>query len=87
MGSKQSDARVKALQTCGTHLVVFMLLQFFASCALISHRFQSTSPYLRRALGVAVLVFPPSLNPLIYGLNTKELRRNIIGFVINGSTK
>lgn len=76
--TKQSDAKGKALQTCGTHLVVFLFLEFNSAIALISHRFDNVSPALRRALGSSVIVFPPLLNPLIYGLNTKELQRSII---------
>ncbi|XP_059931951.1 olfactory receptor 56A4-like [Gadus macrocephalus] len=76
--TKQSDARGKALQTCGTHLIVFIFLQINCCIVLMSHRFESVSPYLRRALGVSGIVYPPVLNPLIYGFKTQELRRNII---------
>uniref|UniRef100_A0A8C5BXH0 Olfactory receptor n=1 Tax=Gadus morhua TaxID=8049 RepID=A0A8C5BXH0_GADMO len=75
MMTKQADARGKALQTCGTHLVVFLFFEFNAAITLISHRFESVSPYLRRAMGVSIIIFPPVLNPLIYGLKTKELQK------------
>ncbi|XP_056466392.1 olfactory receptor 1509-like [Gadus chalcogrammus] len=78
MMTKQADARGKALQTCGTHLVVFLFFEFNAAITLISHRFQSVSPYLRRAVGVSIIIFPPVLNPLIYGLKTKELQESMI---------
>jgi len=79
--TNRSDAKVKALQTCGTHLVVFLFMQFNAVIALLAHRFENVSPNLRRSLGVSILVFPPVLNPIIYGLNTKELQKNIIKLV------
>ncbi|XP_071379710.1 olfactory receptor 52B2-like [Centroberyx affinis] len=78
--TKQSDARRKALQTCGTHLVVFLILQVNSAFSVISHRFESVSPYMRRVLGVSILVFPPFLDPLIYGLKTKELRQSMMVF-------
>ena len=81
MKNKQSDARGKALQTCGTHLVVFIFLQFICMLTLMAHRFTTVSPNLRRALGLAFLVFPPVLNPLIYGLNTKEIQKNMIKMI------
>ena len=81
MKNKQSDARGKALQTCGTHLVVFLFFHFICIIALMAHRFESVSPNLRRAMGVSVIVFPPVLNPLIYGLNTKELQINMIKII------
>lgn len=78
--NKSSDARSKAIQTCGTHLVVFLFLEFNACFSLIAHRFEQAAPSLRRAFGVSVMVFPPILNPLIYGLKTKEIRQNVLGF-------
>ncbi|XP_018520762.1 putative gustatory receptor clone PTE03 [Lates calcarifer] len=79
--TNQPDARRKAIQTCGTHLVVFLILQINTMITLISHRFASASPYMRRALGVSVLVFPPVLDPIIYGLKITELKQNIIMFL------
>ncbi|XP_045928783.1 olfactory receptor 52B2-like [Micropterus dolomieu] len=75
--TNQTDARRKAIQTCGSHLVVFLILQINTMVTLISHRFESVSPFLRRALGVSVLVFPPFLDPIIYGLKTAELKQSI----------
>ncbi|XP_036420820.1 olfactory receptor 52Z1-like [Colossoma macropomum] len=77
---RQSDAKSKALQTCGTHLIVFLCYEFGACFALIAHRIDSAPSHLRRALGASVMIFPPILNPLIYGLRTKEIRQNIIFF-------
>ncbi|KAM4627606.1 olfactory receptor 51I2-like [Polymixia lowei] len=78
--TKQADARGKAIQTCATHLVVYLFLEINAAVNLISHRFENVSPYLRRAMGVAIVVTTPIVNPLIYGLKTKELRQNIMSF-------
>ncbi|XP_036453512.1 olfactory receptor 52B2-like [Colossoma macropomum] len=80
VAKRQSDAKGKAIQTCGTHLIVFLCLEFNAFFALIAHRLPNVSPYIRRVLGVSVMVFPPFLNPLIYGLRTKEIRHNIFEF-------
>ncbi|XP_018520763.1 putative gustatory receptor clone PTE03 [Lates calcarifer] len=87
--TNQPDARRKAIQTCGTHLVVFLILQLNTMVTLIAHRIESASPYMRRALGVSVLVFPPVLDPIIYGLKITELKQNIITFLKRnvGSTK
>uniref|UniRef100_A0A3Q3XDX5 Olfactory receptor n=1 Tax=Mola mola TaxID=94237 RepID=A0A3Q3XDX5_MOLML len=80
MGNR-SHARHKAIQTCSTHLVVYLMLQINTLVTLTAHRIESASPYLRRALGVSVLVFPPLLDPIIYGLNTRELKVSIKMFV------
>ena len=79
--NNQPDARRKAIQTCGTHLAVFLILQINTVVTLISHRFESASPYMRRVLGVSVIVFPPFLDPIVYGLKTKELKQSIIMFL------
>nr|XP_020472493.1 olfactory receptor 52L1-like [Monopterus albus] len=76
--TNQADARRKAIQTCGTHLIVYLIFQINIMITLISHRFESFSPFLRRALGVSILVFPPFLDPIIYGLKTTELKQSII---------
>ncbi|XP_031719294.1 putative gustatory receptor clone PTE01 [Anarrhichthys ocellatus] len=75
------DARKKAFQTCGTHLVVFLILQINTTFTLITHRIQSASPYIRRVLGISILLFPPFLDPIIYGLKTTELKRSLVMFL------
>ncbi|XP_066537807.1 olfactory receptor 52B2-like [Hoplias malabaricus] len=80
---RQSDAKSKAIQTCGTHLIVFLCLEFCAVCVLLAHRFEAASPNLRRATGASVMIFPPIVNPLVYGLKTKEIRQSIILFFYN----
>ena len=77
---KQSDTKTKALRTCSTHLTVYILFQVTTMFTVLAHRFSQVSPYLRRCVGVLVLLVPPILNPLIYGLNTKEIRSIVIHF-------
>ncbi|XP_028320142.1 putative gustatory receptor clone PTE03 [Gouania willdenowi] len=87
--TNQVDAWHKAIQTCGTHLVTFLLLQTFSMFSLVAHRFQNAPAYLRKILGVSILIFPPILDPIIYGLKVQELRLNIVRFLKKrlGSTK
>lgn len=76
--NKQSDTRSKALQTCATHLIVFLILECLGLFTIISYRLKDLSSISRRFIGVTTLIFPPALNPIIYGLKTKEIRKNII---------
>ncbi|KAM9469728.1 olfactory receptor 52B2-like [Clarias gariepinus] len=78
--SKQEKSISKAIQTCGTHLVVYFTFEVNVLFALISHRFESASPHLRRAFAVSIVIFPPIFNPLIYGLNTQQIRQTIFTF-------
>ncbi|XP_024132817.2 olfactory receptor 51I2-like, partial [Oryzias melastigma] len=75
------DGRRKALQTCCTHVLVFLVLQINANATYILHRSQSQLTVLRKAFGMSVAIFPSFLDPLIYGLNTRELRQCIIMFL------
>ncbi|XP_071352815.1 olfactory receptor 52E4-like [Trachinotus anak] len=81
--SKRSDTKTKALQTCATHLIVFLLLECLGLFTIISYRINNTSPHLRRFMGVSTLIFPPTLNPIIYGLKTKEIKEKVVNFFRN----
>ncbi|XP_072518477.1 olfactory receptor 52L1-like [Salminus brasiliensis] len=83
--NKQADTKSKAIRTCATHLVVFIVFEVTTIFSVLSHRFSQVSPYMRRSVGISILVFPPILNPLIYGLNTKEIRDKVI-FLLNSNT-
>ncbi|XP_060799543.1 olfactory receptor 52A1-like [Neoarius graeffei] len=77
LSTKQKNSISKAMQTCGTHLVVFLTFEINTFFLLISHRLEAVSPHLRRAFGVSIIIFPPFLNPLIYRLKTREIRQTI----------
>ncbi|XP_026790475.3 olfactory receptor 52B2-like [Pangasianodon hypophthalmus] len=81
LSTKQIQSINKAMQTCGTHLVVFLSFEVNIFLLLISHRLEAVSPHLRRAFGVSVVIFPPILNPLIYGLKTREIRQTMFKFL------
>uniref|UniRef100_A0A665VRU6 Olfactory receptor n=1 Tax=Echeneis naucrates TaxID=173247 RepID=A0A665VRU6_ECHNA len=78
--TNQTDGRKKAIQTCGTHLVVYLILQISTAVTLTAHRIESISSTTRKALGVLILVFPPFLDPIIYGLKTAEVKHSAAGW-------
>ncbi|XP_031153516.1 olfactory receptor 52B2-like [Sander lucioperca] len=81
--SKRRDTKAKALQTCATHLFVFLLLECLGLFTIISSRIKNISPQLRSFIGMSTLIFPPTLNPIIYGLKTKEIREKVMYFFRN----
>lgn len=71
--------RLKALNTCVSHILV--VLAFYVPMIGVSvvHRFGKHAPRYTHVLMSNVYLFvPPVLNPLIYSAKTKEIRRAII---------
>ncbi|NWH66556.1 O52B2 protein, partial [Geococcyx californianus] len=73
-----ADARLKALRTCGSHVLVILL---FYVGGLLSMYLQMFSLGLATHIQVLVadlyLVVPPMLNPLIYGIKMRQIQEGI----------
>ncbi|XP_059208065.1 olfactory receptor 2K2-like [Centropristis striata] len=68
----------KAFQTCTSHLSLYVLYEIATVVMVVSHRFPSLSQNIKKFLSIMFIILPPALNPIIYGLASKELRRSII---------
>ncbi|XP_047235987.1 olfactory receptor 13-like [Girardinichthys multiradiatus] len=73
-----SNAHKKALQTCAPHLVVYVFYQIASNIVIVSLRFPSVPQNIRKFFSILFIVFPPALNPFIYGLVSKDLRASIM---------
>ncbi|KAM5248516.1 uncharacterized protein ACOB6Z_010696 [Ctenodactylus gundi] len=78
----QKEARFKAFNTCTAHIFVFLqfyILTFFTS---FIHRFGfSVAPYVHILLSNLYLLLPPLLNPIVYGVKTKQIRDGVVRMV------
>ncbi|TKS80773.1 Olfactory receptor 52N4 [Collichthys lucidus] len=74
---KNKDLNSRALQTCASHLVVYLIMLWTGFISIILHRFPDY-PDLRKSAYILFLVIPANLNPVIYGMQTKSLRDKII---------
>uniref|UniRef100_H3CIE4 G-protein coupled receptors family 1 profile domain-containing protein n=1 Tax=Tetraodon nigroviridis TaxID=99883 RepID=H3CIE4_TETNG len=69
---------MKALRTCVTHLVVYLLYIIASLIIIVTVRFPSLTPNVKKFCSILFIVVPPAINPVIYGLISKELRNSII---------
>ncbi|XP_058482548.1 olfactory receptor 52N5-like [Solea solea] len=75
--SKSNSLNSKALQTCSTHLVVFLIVVFSGMSNIVLHRFPQYTDY-RKLCTILFHIVPGSLNPVIYGVQSKEIRRFLL---------
>lgn len=64
----------KALKTCSTHLFVYLVMFGCSILIIILHRFPQYSDY-RKLSAILFHIIPSSLNPIIYGVQSKEIRK------------
>ncbi|KAG7239059.1 hypothetical protein INR49_030227, partial [Caranx melampygus] len=75
--SKNKALNSKALQTCATHLTVYVLLLGSGFMIVILHRFPQLANQ-RKMVTIQRVVVLPALNAVIYGLQIKEIKQRIV---------
>ncbi|XP_066556168.1 olfactory receptor 52B2-like [Amia ocellicauda] len=70
-----NGARLKALNTCGSHLFVIMYFYITSLFNYLVYRFGKDVPvHVHSVFAVLYLLIPPVLNPMVYAVRTKEIR-------------
>ncbi|XP_067115050.1 olfactory receptor 1500-like [Osmerus mordax] len=79
----------KFMQTCMPHLLSLINVAVALLFDVLYSRYGSadTSQNFQNFMAVQFFVIPPILNPLIYGLKLKQIRKRILSFCISSTRK
>ncbi|XP_051794014.1 olfactory receptor 2A12-like [Acanthochromis polyacanthus] len=76
LSRKNQALNRRALQTCASHLAVYVIMMVSGCIIIILHRFPQLSDH-RKLASILFHVVPPALNAVIYGLQIKAIRQKI----------
>ncbi|XP_051005531.1 olfactory receptor 52D1-like [Acomys russatus] len=76
------EAHHKAVNTCTTHICVMLVSYTPSLFSFLTHRFgRGIPPHIHTILGNLYFLVPPMLNPIIYGVKTKEFRDKVTKYL------
>ncbi|XP_078512394.1 olfactory receptor 51E2-like [Lissotriton helveticus] len=71
-------SRVKAFHTCASHLSAVLMFYLPLIGLSVVHRYGKNTSSIATWMAHVYLLVPPVLNPLVYGIKTKQIRQKIL---------
>ncbi|XP_035290975.1 olfactory receptor 52K2-like [Anguilla anguilla] len=75
---REKNSRSKAIQTCASHLTIYILFEVSGFIIVLAYRLQEISPNARKFCAIITFIVPPTINPIIYGIATTDIRTSIV---------
>ncbi|XP_019489254.1 PREDICTED: olfactory receptor 52K1 [Hipposideros armiger] len=73
------EARYKAFGTCVSHISAILSTYTPVVISSVMHRVaRQAAPHVHILLALFYLLFPPMINPIIYGIKTKQIRDHVL---------
>uniref|UniRef100_H0Y204 Olfactory receptor n=2 Tax=Otolemur garnettii TaxID=30611 RepID=H0Y204_OTOGA len=72
------EERLKSLQTCVSHICAVLVFYIPIIGLTMVHRFgKHLSPLVHVLMGNIYIIFPPLMNPIIYSIKTRQIRKRV----------
>ncbi|CAM4332017.1 unnamed protein product [Lepidochelys olivacea] len=80
------EAWLKAFGTCSSHICVILISYTPALFSFFTHRFgHHVAPPIHIILANLYLLFPAMLNPIVYGMRTRDIRERVLRVILQST--
>ncbi|XP_044521868.1 olfactory receptor 51A7-like [Gracilinanus agilis] len=80
LGIASHQERLKALNTCISHICAVLIFYVPIITLAIVHRFaKHASPLIRILIADIFVLIPPLMNPIVYCVKTRQIREKVLG--------